>query len=237
MKIKKVEVKKIVKLLKKNEKLLERVLENEKLIQEMILNPITKGKEILQEEPRMENPDVRTEAVCEVTDKVEVRENPSNSITLSDTNWKEYLTLLTTEFEAKGDEPAKVDILLDCSGSNEREILRKYLYSCKDMMQLCNVRVGCFDTEFYGYHTLKNEEDIENFKFEGGGGTDLNVAVQAFDENVPNHIIFTDGYDNTPKDSKNAYYIVYGDKSFNPINGKVIYLNGDIIINSFSTKK
>ena len=39
------------------------------------------------------------------------------------------------------------------------------------MMKYHNVRVGCFDTTFYGFHTLKDELDILSFEFQGGGGT------------------------------------------------------------------
>ena len=63
---------------------------------------------------------------------------------------------------------------------------------CKNILQHTRLKVGCFDTEFYGFHEIRTEEDIENMRFEGGVGVDFCVAVGAFSMRVENKIIFID---------------------------------------------
>ncbi len=211
MKIKKVEVKKLCNLLK----------ENNKLLKELLAQLEEQKKDVKEQL-------VSTNEVAPCVVKNEAVPN-DDSITLTSTNWKEYLDLLTSQFTAKEDGTINIDILLDCSGSVDPELLTKFLYACREIIKFCNVRVGCFDTQFYGYQNVYDESDIENVKFEGFGGTYFQTAVAAFDENVPNRIIFTDGYADMPEDSKNAYYIVYGDCRIYPKNGHVIYLKENII--------
>ena len=62
-------------------------------------------------------------------------------------------------------------------------------------------------------------------KFEGGGGTDFDVAVGAFTNKVVNRIVFTDGYAPMPKKPVRAIWVVIGDTEIHPEGGKVIYLN------------
>ena len=46
----------------------------------------------------------------------------------------------------------------------------------KNILQQSRVKVGCFDTEFYGFHDIRTEEDIESMKF--------NTAIAALMEFV-----------------------------------------------------
>ena len=62
-------------------------------------------------------------------------------------------------------------------------------------------------------------------KFEGYGGTDFNVAVNAFTKRVENKIIFTDGYAEMPSMPLNAIWIVFGNRKIYPNGGKVIYID------------
>ena len=71
---------------------------------------------------------------------------------------------------------------------------------------------SCFDTVFYGFHDIRNEKDIDDMVFEGGGGTDFNAAVNAFTLRVDNRIIFTDGQAPMPDKPMNAIWVVYGDE-------------------------
>lgn len=202
MKIKKAEVKKLKKILK----------ENNEMMRELI--------DLLQ---KQNNQSVKE--IPEETNKPKL----TNGVVLEKENWNEYLNLLTSSFKPNEDGSISIDILLDVSGSANPDVLRKFLFACKDMMKYHNVRVGCFDTDFYGFHTLKDELDILSFEIPNGGGTYYETAIAAFDENVPNRIIFTDGYASMPEDSKGAYWIVTGDYSICPNNGTVIYLAENII--------
>ena len=62
-------------------------------------------------------------------------------------------------------------------------------------------------------------------KFIGGGGTDFDVAVNAFSRRVENKIIFTDGEADMPEKAIDAIWVVFGNKNKNLKGGKVIYIN------------
>ena len=129
----------------------------------------------------------------------------------------------------------ETEIVLDTSGSINEVLLKNFLRECKNILQHSRlkvgcknifsnskIKVGCFDTEFYGFHEIRTEEDIENMTFEGGGGTDFDVAVNAFSRRVENKIIFTDGEASMPDMSIDAIWIVFGGEKINPKGGKVI---------------
>lgn len=119
----------------------------------------------------------------------------------------------------------ETEIILDTSGSINETLLRNFLRECKNILQNSKVKVGCFDTNFYGFTEIKSVLDIDNVPFYGGGGTDFEVAVNAFTKRVENKIIFTDGNANIPSTPMEAIWIVFGNENINPIGGKVIYIN------------
>ena len=88
--------------------------------------------------------------------------------------------------------------------------------------------MGCFNTEFHGFTEVKKQEDIDNMSFPIGGGTDFNVAVEAFSRRVANKIIFTDGQAPMPeKNVKRVIWVVFGNEQINPKGGKVINITGE----------
>ena len=64
-------------------------------------------------------------------------------------------------------------------------------------------------------------------KFNGGGGTDFNIAVRAFNSRTDNKIIFTDGEADMPNISVNAVWVVFGDKKIHPRGGRVIRISNE----------
>ena len=120
----------------------------------------------------------------------------------------------------------ETEIVLDTSGSINEILLKNFLRECKNILQQSRVKVGCFDTEFYGFHDIRTEE-IESMKFEGGGGTDFDVAVNAFSRRVENKIIFTDGEASMPDMPIDAIWIVFGNEKINPKGGRVINITGE----------
>ncbi len=118
----------------------------------------------------------------------------------------------------------ETEIVLDTSGSINEVLLKKFLRECKNILQYTKLKVGCFDRKFYGFHEIRTEEDIENMRFEGGGGTNFNVAVGAFSRRVENKIIFTDGEASMPDMPLDAIWIVFGSERINPKGGKVIHI-------------
>lgn len=121
----------------------------------------------------------------------------------------------------------ETEIVLDTSGSINEDLLRGFLRETKNILKHSKLKVGCFDTQFYGFHDIRTKTDIENMEFIGGGGTDFNAAVNAFSRRVENKIIFTDGYGDVPEKPVNAIWIVFGNTEFKPKVGRVIHISPD----------
>lgn len=122
---------------------------------------------------------------------------------------------------------AETEILLDTSGSIDENLLKNFLRECKNILQHSRLKVGCFDTKFYGFNEIRDENEIDNMKFVGGGGTSFDAAVESFSNRVENKIIFTDGEANMPKKLVDAIWIVFGGRKIKPVGGKVIYIDND----------
>jgi predicted metal-dependent peptidase len=106
----------------------------------------------------------------------------------------------------------------------DAQLLRRFVRGVKGLLREdAVVRVGCFDTRFYGFQDINTEEDIENLTFHGSGGTNFTVAVNAFTGDAENQIIFTDGYAEMPEQSCDAIWVVYGSMPIHPKGGRVIY--------------
>ena len=73
--------------------------------------------------------------------------------------------------------------------------------------------------------------------FEGGGGTNFDVAVDAFSRKTVNRIVFTDGYADMPKRNVRAIWVVIGDHTINPPGGKVIYVDRRLIDKRYRFEK
>lgn len=123
----------------------------------------------------------------------------------------------------------EVEIVLDTSGSINETLLKNFLKECKNILKHSKLKVGCFDTKYYGFNNINCEEDIDTMKFIGGGGTDFNVAVRAFTRRIANKIIFTDGEAPMPNISLDIIWIVFSNKKINPKGGQVIYINDELL--------
>lgn len=121
----------------------------------------------------------------------------------------------------------ETEIVLDTSWSVDEDLLRNFLRECKNILQLSKLKAGCFDTVFYGFHEIRTEADIENMPFEGGGGTDFDVATGAFTLRVDNRIIFTDGEAPMPEQPLNVIWMVYGGEKIDPPGGTVIHITDE----------
>ena len=120
---------------------------------------------------------------------------------------------------------AQAEILLDTSASVDAALLRYFVRGVKALLREdAVIRVGCFDTRFYGFRDVFSEEDIDALEFHGSGGTDFTVAINAFTGDAENQIIFTDGYAEMPEQSCNAVWVVYGNMVIHPKGGRVIYV-------------
>ena len=122
---------------------------------------------------------------------------------------------------------AETEIVLDTSGSVDENLLKNFLRECKNILPHSELKVGCFDTKFYGFENIRTEYDIDNMKFQGGGGTDFNVAVDAFSGRVENKIIFTDGMSSPPIKEMDAIWLIYGGYHLEPRGGRVINISDE----------
>ncbi|MEG1500248.1 MAG: VWA-like domain-containing protein, partial [Clostridia bacterium] len=128
----------------------------------------------------------------------------------------------------------ETEIVLDTSGSISETLLKNFVRETANILRESQIKVGCADTEFYGFKTLRKYSDIEKFIVEGGGNTDFEPMVGAFSRTAKNKIIFTDGYANVPKKECNAIWIVFGKQSEafggeKPKGGKVEFIDGEAL--------
>ena len=119
---------------------------------------------------------------------------------------------------------ARAEILLDTSASVAEDLLRAFVRGVKALLQDAVVRVGCFDTRFYGWQDVRSEADIDKLELRGSGGTNFNVAVNAFTGDAENQIIFTDGYAEMPERRCDAVWVVYSSSPIYPKGGRVLYV-------------
>lgn len=119
---------------------------------------------------------------------------------------------------------AHAEILLDTSASVDADLLRAFVRGVKALLREdAVIRVGCFDTAFYGFCEIRSDADIDALQLQGAGGTNFEVAVNAFTGDAENRIIFTDGYAEMPQQRCDALWVVYGNSRIQPPGGRVIY--------------
>ena len=120
---------------------------------------------------------------------------------------------------------SNIEILIDTSGSVDDELVKAFLKECKNIFDDYVIKVGCFDTNFYGFQDIKKKEDLDDFVIEGRGGTNFSTAVNSFSKKASIKIIFTDGYAEMPKCSSDVIWVVYGNTKINPMGGRVFYVD------------
>lgn len=124
---------------------------------------------------------------------------------------------------------AKTEILLDTSGSIDEPLLKRFLQECCNILPYSQVRIGCFDTQFYGFKEIRSPRDLESMIFEGRHGTSFTAAVNAFSGRADNRIIFTDGDAPMPSVKMDVIWIVFGGKRISPNGGRVFYVDDDLM--------
>ena len=117
------------------------------------------------------------------------------------------------------------EILLDTSASVDADLLRAFVRGVKGLLRAdAVVRVGCFDTEFYGFQEIRSEQDIDRLELRGAGGTNFEAAIHAFTGDAETRIIFTDGYAEMPEERCDAIWLIYSDMPVHPNGGRAIYV-------------
>ena len=117
------------------------------------------------------------------------------------------------------------EILLDTSASIDEDLLRAFVRGVRELLREdAVVKVGCFDTEFYGFQEIHSEKDIASLDIKGSGGTNFETAVKAFSGDAETKIVFTDGYADMPQTRCDAIWLVYSDMPVDPPGGRVLYV-------------
>jgi predicted metal-dependent peptidase len=120
------------------------------------------------------------------------------------------------------DEKILTEVVVDTSGSVDDDLLHSFLAQLKTIIRDSELKVGCFDQDFHGFVDIKSGKDIDNFEIKGRGGTNFDIAVNAFSKKADNRIVFTDGCASMPKKEVPAIWVVYGSEEIHPAGGKVI---------------
>lgn len=132
--------------------------------------------------------------------------------------------------ELEDENKSQTEVMLDVSGSVDEEMLKEFLRQLKPILKNSELKVGCFDHRLYPFQEIKNNKDIDRFQINGGGGTNIDLAVRAFSKKKEvNKIVFTDGYSNEmPRNdlkNMNVTWLIYDNNDFRPVCGKVIYVD------------
>lgn len=136
------------------------------------------------------------------------------------------------------DDLSETEVLIDTSGSIDNKFISYFLSELITLLKTSKIKVGCFDTQFYGFTEI-TAKNMKNLKLKGGGGTDFDVAVNAFSKSAQNRIVFTDGEASMPNKKVSAIWIVVGDRQINPNGGKVINIKESQLreLKAFSLKQ
>jgi predicted metal-dependent peptidase len=104
---------------------------------------------------------------------------------------------------------SNIEILIDTSESVDDNLIRAFLKECKNIFDEYSIKIGCFDTQFYGFTTINKKDDLDKFIIQGRGGTDFTVAANSFTKKSNVKIIFTDGMDLMPSETKDIIWMIY----------------------------
>ncbi len=135
--------------------------------------------------------------------------------------------------------PKVTEVMVDISGSVSKSMVKNFLRTLKQILPKSELKVGFFnDTATKEFIEIHSEDDIDNLKFNTGGGTSGNAALGAFtDDPSINKVVFTDGeiYDTLSKDYENIEHlswVVYDKYSnFQPNCGEVLLVDPDQFTN------
>ena len=140
--------------------------------------------------------------------------------------------------ELEDETKSETEVLMDVSGSVTEPMLRGFLHQLRPLLKHTTFKVGCFDSEFYGFTEIKKSSDIDTFRIVSSKDWEnFDNAVRQFSKKPEvNKIIFTDG-GNPPghmpeEDLKkmNVIWIVFYNRNFRPCCGKVIHVELDELL-------
>lgn len=136
------------------------------------------------------------------------------------------------------DDSVEIAVALDMSGSIGEKEMSIFIGEMKAIMaQFSNfkVHIACFDSAMHAPATLESEEDLDEYKPKGGGGTTPMAwwkwaMAQEWYDTVGTVIMFTDGYIGGPdawgpgvEKSPNTIWLVTGSDNQGPYGTTILY--------------
>lgn len=115
--------------------------------------------------------------------------------------------ILRREYKAD-DDTSETEVVIDTSASMSMGKIKVIIRECKNILKEGTLRVGFCDQEFFGWNTIRSEEDIDNLEIEGRRGTSLSVMASSFSSRAQNKIVITDGGDVFPDNRPDILWII-----------------------------
>lgn len=125
---------------------------------------------------------------------------------------------------------SKVTFAIDTSGSITEKQFNQFMSEVYAVMKQFSpniIDVMQFDHQLQAHDVVKSLRDLQRIVFKGHGGTQPDVALEAFNETDSLALfVITDGYFNKPKVvvDRPVFWCVFNNKNFKPPYGKVVHL-------------
>lgn len=124
----------------------------------------------------------------------------------------------------------RVDFAIDVSGSIDAEDFTQFISELSSVMRMIKpkeIGVYQFDHELQGSDVVRTLSQLNRVKFQGGGGTNPQCALDAFSRNQAlGLIVLTDGYfhlDRIVDPKRPVIWVVYNNPEFVPPFGQVTH--------------
>ena len=128
---------------------------------------------------------------------------------------------------------SKVTFAIDTSGSITEKQFNQFMSEVYAVMKQFSpniIDVIQFDHQLQAHDVVKSLRDLQHIVFKGHGGTQPDVALEAFNETDSLALfVITDGYFNKPRVvvDRPVFWCVFNNKDFKPPYGKVVHLELD----------
>lgn len=113
---------------------------------------------------------------------------------------------------------SNTEIVIDSSGSMSTKALKAIIRECKNILKTSCIKIRFCDTKLYDWIEIYDENDLDNVRLKGRGGTDFYEMAKGFTSESDNKIIITDGFGWYPKECDDILWIIveedwwYGDR-------------------------
>ncbi len=104
------------------------------------------------------------------------------------------------------------EVVIDTSGSMSMSLIKMVLRECKHILGQGSLRIAFCDDEIHAWHDIDSEDDIDELRICGRGGTNFDAMVNHFSGGITNKVVITDGYGTYPKNRDDVLWIIINDE-------------------------